>query len=170
MTNLLSVERLKHLFSYDPSTGVFKRLVPVRGVKPGATVGHVSEALGYLIIGIDRHQYFGHRLAWLYMTGKWPSDEIDHKNCIRHDNRWDNLREATSTQNKQNRIVRSRTLPRGVYLYPIAVKQGLAKPYCSRIRVNGKQKFLGYFETPDAAHAAYVAAAKKYHGEFARAA
>lgn len=168
MTDILSIERLKHLLTYDPNTGIFKRRVSVRGAKLGKPVGHVHKTLGYLTIGIDRRVYLGHRLAWFYMTGRWPVDEIDHRNCIRHDNRWTNLRQATSTQNKQNRIVPSRTLPRGVSLFPIALRDQLAKPYCSRIRVGGKRKFLGYFETPELAHDAYVTAAQKYHGEFAR--
>src|SRR6202035_4009666 len=99
---LLTAERLREFIHYDPLTGVFTWLVlPVcrgprfvgRGpnqVRVGGIAGCVSKSNGYRRIKIGGHPYCAHRLAWLYMTGTWPKDEIDHINRVRSDNRFCN--------------------------------------------------------------------------------
>jgi hypothetical protein len=57
---------------------------------------------GYVAIRIDGRKFQAHRLAWFYVNGKWPKDQIDHANGVRHDNRIVNLREATQAENSQN--------------------------------------------------------------------
>lgn len=98
---MLSQEYLKSILHYDPETGILSWKVDRRRVKIGQIAGYLC--LGYVAIGIDGKLYKGHRLAWLYMTGEWPKDEIDHINRTKHDNRWVNLREATKEQNCDNR-------------------------------------------------------------------
>ncbi len=94
--------------------------------------------------------------------GIWPKNLIDHEDHNCKNNRLLNLREATHQQNQFNKRMPNKTGFKGV------VRSGSTKnPYMSLIRINGKQTYLGSFETPEAAHAAYCAAAQEHHGEFA---
>ncbi len=108
-------------------------------------------------------------LVWLYVYRRWPEAEIDHCNVNTLDNRVNNLREATRSQNKANRRVlkTNRTGLKGV---EDTGRLSAAKRYRARIMVNGKTTNLGYFTTPELAHVAYAKAAVKYFGEFARSA
>lgn len=159
---MITQEYLKSILNYDPETGLFTWLVQKgKRVKIGQKAGIISE--GYIKIKIDGKKYFAHRLAWLYMTGEWPKDEIDHKNTIRGDNRWENLREATSQQNSFNISIRvnNKSGFKGVYKYK-------HYGYRAAINFNGKITMLGLFATAKEAHEAYVKAAKEIFGEFFR--
>lgn len=159
----LSYELLRELLAYDPDTGIFTWKVDVaRNVKAGSVAGS-TVGIGYRNIRIYRLAYRAHRLAWLFMTGKWPIDMIDHINGVRDDNRFANLREATCEQNRRNS---GKHAASGSGFKGVSWKEG--RGWRAYIHVQGKQRHLGYFSTPGKAHAAYVAAAKKYHGEFAR--
>lgn len=93
---------LKKYLSYCPFTGVFIwQLCPGTRVKQGDKAGCIGET-GYVQIRFKNKVYKAHRIAWLFMTGKWPPDQIDHKNGIEDDNRWRNLRLATNQQNAMN--------------------------------------------------------------------
>lgn len=159
----LTQERLKELLRYDPETGLFYWLQDRYRVKAGDRAGSVSPSTQYRIIRLDQRNYAEHRLAWFYAKGEWPASEVDHKDLNRQNNKWENLRLATSSQNKANRKGRG-AYPKGVCFHKAS---GL---FSSRIHSNGKQISLGYFNTPELAHEAYRLAAPKYHGEFARAA
>jgi len=100
---ILTAERLRELLHYDPETGVFSRR---SGPRAGLPVGSRHSA-GYLAINVDRQPRLAHRLAWLYMTGKWPEINLDHINLIKTDNRFANLREAGHSENNQNCEARS---------------------------------------------------------------
>jgi hypothetical protein len=115
-------------------------------------------------LSIDGRQYAAHRLAWLHMTGEWPPADIDHANGDPGDNRWNNLRAATRAQNISNGRKRSTNTSgfKGVSW------RSAKEKWQAAITVNGLKRFLGYFDDPAEAHAAYVRAAEKYHGEFAR--
>ena len=160
----LSLSRLKQVLHYEPETGQFTRVQAGRGVTVGPICG--SECDGYRTVVIDGSSYRLHRLAFLYMEGEWPQAKVDHINGDRADNRWANLRHATIRQNSHNRKTRSDS------------KCGLkgvswnARPqkWMARIGVDGKSKYLGVYKTPEEAHTAYVVAADRYFGEFARAA
>lgn len=97
----LTQEELKKYVNYDPETGVFTRKV-ARG---GRKVGDVAGALnwkGYLLFSINDTPYRAHRMAWLYVYGGMPKDQIDHINGVKTDNRICNLREASNTENCRN--------------------------------------------------------------------
>ncbi len=163
---MITYHRLLELLDYDPATGMFRWRVKRHRVKAG-TVAGCLHGTGYVVISADGQIYLAHRLAWLWMTGKWPSDDIDHANLDRSDNRWSNLREATRSQNRANAPIHAHNKVRlkGVYRAPAK----LDKPFRAEIRKDGKRYFLGYFKTKEEAHAAYGAAATSLHGEFARA-
>jgi hypothetical protein len=100
--------------------------------------------------------------VWALSTGEWPLTEIDHINGLKDDNRICNLRLATKEQNQQNRPAHSgHALPKGVTLHKQSGK------YQAQIGAGGKTIYLGLFDAPDAAGAAYARAAKRHHGEFA---
>jgi|ERR1700720_213694 len=105
MRNELTVERLRERLSYDPESGIFTWRVAVGCArcrrKPGDLAGRLLDR-GYRQIKIEGRQYLAHRLAVHYMTGAWPEHEVDHRDLDKSNNRWDNLRAATSSQNKSN--------------------------------------------------------------------
>lgn len=98
---MLTVERLKELVTYDPSTGTLVWNSTGKGRRKDKTAGKPDSG-GYLRLCIDGSRYRVHRLAFLYMTGEWPQGEVDHINGVRTDNRWANLRRASRTQQGRN--------------------------------------------------------------------
>jgi len=159
----LTVERLPDYLHFDPDTGVFTRLI---STSPNARAGDVAGWInkGYLQIRIDGRKYLAHRLAFFYMTGKFPIDQIDHINMDKSDNRWVNLREATNAQNQANIHARITNTSghKGVSWRP------REKKWRACIGRNGHHHHLGYFDNSETATAAYETAAKKHFGEFAR--
>jgi hypothetical protein len=148
---------------YDPDTGVFTWRVYTGAARPGNVAGMVGP-IGYRYIGIARRLYPAHRLAWFYVHGEWPPQDIDHINMERADNRLANLRLATRSQNMANGKARvgNRSGFKGVFFHKQAGK------WTARLTVNGRCRSLGFHATPEAAHAAYVSAAKQAFGDFAR--
>lgn len=105
---MLTQGRLLELMHYDPETGVMRRKVGRYAASVGAPAGRLNG--GYLRVSIDNSSYYVHRLAWLYMTGSWPSGQIDHRSFDRTDNRFANLRDASAKQNNENkRALRTNT-------------------------------------------------------------
>jgi hypothetical protein len=156
---MITQERLKQLFMYDENTGNFIRLVNRRGNgRSGRVAGHCNKALGYILIGVDYGMYRAHRLAWLYVYGVWPQHDIDHINGVKTDNRIANLRDVPPVVNSQN----LKKAPSTNKLGFLGVSFWQNK-YRAVIRVEGKQKYLGSYETPELAHQAYVEAKRKYH-------
>ena len=101
-TQILTVERLRELLHYDSDTGVFTwRVYRSPGAKKGDVAGCVNEG-GYIATQVDRKHYLSHRLAWLYVYGAWPIDEIDHKDGNPANNHIANLRDVTRLTNSQN--------------------------------------------------------------------
>lgn len=163
MTRGLTQERLKELLCYNPLSGVFTwKVWRPNGVKVGDAAG--TPRWGRLSIKVDGEAYFASRLAWFYMTGKWPVAMLDHKNLDKLDNRWENLREATRQQNSANRHGWASSGLKGAYWH------AKRKRFVAVICVNYKAKTLGYFHTAEEAHAAYCRAAKFHFGEYARSA
>lgn len=161
---MISAAELKTLLCYDPETGLFLRLISRSpNAKAGDNAGAVDR-YGYVWISINRRRYSAHRLAWFYMTGGWPSEMIDHRDGDKSNNRFENLRPASRSQNAANSRARNSAGLKGVSFDKRTSKWGAS------IRKGGRFTWLGTFETPEAAHAAYVAASVHVHGEFARAA
>lgn len=107
--------------------------------------------------------YQAHRIAWLLMTGQWPSQLIDHRDGDRGNNRASNLRNCEQSQNSCNRhIVSGRCRHKGVYFVAVRGK------YAAQIKVKGVSFWLGLHDTESAAAAAYDTAAVRVHGDFAR--
>ncbi len=160
---LPTVERINELFSYDPESGVLRwRVSPARNVKAGAVAG-CPDSCGYLVVQLDGKRLKVHRVIWLLQTGEWPEAEIDHINGIRDDNRFANLRQATRQENKCNSLKHANNTSgyKGVHW-----DKGTRK-WRAQVYEGGKKFHLGLFETPEEAHAAYVAEAQKRHGVFA---
>lgn len=158
----LSRERLREVLSYDPATGIFTWLISKGSVSKGRTASSIEQQ-GYVVIRIDGLSYKAHRLAWLYVYGKWPS-LLDHINGVCTDNRIANLREATYSQNQQN----SRPRYTGKSHFKGASRD--RGKWRATIVIDGRQKYLGGFNTPEEAHARYCQVAQETFGEFARGA
>jgi hypothetical protein len=149
---------LSGVLTYDPDTGIFTWRV---STGPRAKVGAVAGALskdGYIQIRVDGRLYKAHRLAWLWVTGKGPASEVDHINGSKSDNRLCNLRLATPAENQQNQRCSHRDSKSGL----LGVTRHRNR-WLARITVGGKNEHLGTFDTPELAHAAYLAAKALYH-------
>ena len=146
------------LFRYDPDTGLLYKTK-----NPGAVAGCISNQ-GRRVVFVGARQYQGTHIAWCLMTGAWPPKGmmIDHRDGDTLNDRWDNLRLATPSQNLANARC------------PKDNKVGLkgASRCGSRWRAHisrgGRQVCIGRFDTAEEAHDAYCRAAKEYYGEFAR--
>ena len=163
---MLTQKRLKELFYYHPESGDFVRLISANyNARIGDQAGCLNSA-GYLCIQIDGKIYRCHRLVWLYAHGSFPPDEIDHVNGIRNDNRVDNLRFSTRSENARNmaKPVTNTSGVKGVSWHKRSGK------WQANIRLNGVLKYLGYFSDIEAAAQAYADASRRLHGEFGRVA
>lgn len=160
MSTLITQERLREVLSYDPDIGIFKWLIRPnhRPFPPGHIAGTLSCRDGYLRIGIDNKIYLAHRLAWLYMTGKWPTHLLDHRDGYKSNNAFSNLREATKSQNGQNQRKANSQSSSGLIG---ACRYG--DRWVSGIKTNGKRKHIGVYDTAQEAHEAYIAAKRKAH-------
>lgn len=164
--NGMTAERLKELLTYDPVSGVFRWRVGRGRQRASSIAGTISvrkNGRAYVRINISGKIYSAHRLAFLFMTGVWPPNEVDHARGDGTDNSWANLRLATKAQNQGNRR-KSRNNTTGFKSVSVRANGR----FYAYIMVNGKQKHLGYFDSPELAHAAYCAAAEKQFGPFAR--
>jgi hypothetical protein len=132
-------------------------------VQVGDVAGRVRRD-GYRLITIKRIVYAAHRLAWFYMTGKWCPVVVDHRDGDPSNNRWGNLRRSTQSQNCANRRRHKNNACgfTGVTRLPSGRWRAI-------IGKDGRRYDLAIFATAEATHAAYVAAARKLFGEFARA-
>lgn len=158
----ISQSGLRELFSYDSQSGLLVRK-KFKGGKRAGPVGTVHSQ-GYLTVGVLNKVYKVHRLVWLYHHGVFPEDMIDHINGEKADNRIENLRLATASLNKANEKLRRDNTSGFKGAKPHKGK------WQARIGINGVRRSLGYFDTPEGAHAAYMKAAVKHFGEFARSA
>lgn len=159
---MITAERLREVLHYDPATGEFSRRTPTKRTKAGGVIGAVRGRDGYAFVCVDGRKYLAHRLAWLYVHGHWPGAGLDHINCMRSDNRLANLREASQSQNMGN-TRRSRANTSGF-------KGVIWHAAANRWRATICHRHIGFFDAPEDAHAAYMAAAERIFGEFARAA
>lgn len=155
----LTVTRLREVLEYEAETGLFKWLVVLSNVVRSGSIAGCLNKYGYRLIRIDGNLYLAHRLAWLYMHGQWPENEIDHINGETSDNRISNLRQATRSQNMQNEKV-ARKSNKSCGLLGVS-KNG--RGWKAEIKVDGKKLHLGSYKTPSEAHDAYVLAKGSLH-------
>lgn len=158
----LTVERLRAVLDYDPLTGVFVRLVKTsNNVDMSKPPGYVSDQ-GYLIISVDGREYRAHRLAWLHVTGEWPSNLIDHENEIRLDNRFSNLRDLTKRGNMENQSKPYSGNSSGILGVSRCRRTGR---WVANIKSNYRSQYLGRFAKKLDAQAAYLAAKALLHAD-----
>ena len=161
---MITYQQARKLLTYNSKTGELRWRNPV-GHQTTGSVG-TPDGKGYLQVHIRPRLYRVHRLIWLWKTGEWPAEQIDHKNGIRDDNRWCNLRLANQQQQNWNQKIygrKNKTGIKGVFWHEEC------KGYAAVIHAKGQKLWLGAYPTPELAAVAYRQAAKKYFGEFARA-
>jgi hypothetical protein len=157
----LTQERLKEILHYDPDTGEWRWLIKPRdGMQIGDKAGWGRNRRH---IEFNGRQYRAARLAFFYMTGNWPSNDMDHKSRKSSDERWSNLRSATRLQNNQNAKlpITNTSGYKGVYF------NKKLQMWVAQINNNKKHIYLGSFNTAKEAAYAYDRGARQYHGEFA---
>jgi len=162
MVPTITHDRLLELLAYDPKTGLFRWYVKRRGRGSTSWFSGSIHGAGYRVIGIDLRLYLAHRLAWFYVHGVWPTNELDHKDRNRSNNAIENLREATRSENGRNTSLRSDNTSgaKGV-IWSKACGKWLAQ-----IHAEGRGSFIGVFESKEEAIRAYAEEAKKCFGEF----
>ena len=158
MKTELTADRVRELLDYNHETGEFRWRKDNGKARRGCVAGHNHR--GYVIIGICGRRIGAHRLAWLYVHGRFPQLQIDHINCNPSDNRISNLREANAQQNNHNKhkaSSNSRSGVLGVYW------RGDRNKWRAGIRVNREKIWLGYFVNKEDAQAAYLEAKRRLH-------
>lgn len=111
---MITAIELRERLQYNPDTGRWVWLKSDRGGWVGKPAGTL-DAKGYWVIKIDGQSYKASRLAFLYMTGEWPPEEMDHIDRTPWNDCWINLRPATRTENNQNRVKIGPSGQQGIY-------------------------------------------------------
>lgn len=157
--NKINSTLLREILNYDPDTGIFtwKKKICKR-IIVGNTAGCLRN--GYISINIFGKRYPAHRLALMYVYGHCDSQDVDHINGIKNDNKISNLRFATRSENKQNRLS---VQPNNKSGYTGVDWHKASNGWRSTITIMGKQKHLGTFKNKEDAYAAYVEAKRKLH-------
>lgn len=157
---MLTQDQLKEVLHYSPETGVFTWLVsPCPRLRKGAEAGCVNIQSGkpYRVVGVRYQLYPAHRLAFLYMTGEFPEDQVDHIDGNGCNNIWSNLRAVTGLENQKNRRKNANNTSGRTGIYWNVNRNR----WVSRIMVEGKSKYLGCFTNKEDA----IAARKKAEAE-----
>jgi len=155
---MITQSELKEILDYNPNSGRFtwKETINNRSIK-GSVAGY-EKCASYMAIGFHGKSYLAHRLAWLYVNGKMPKEQIDHINHDRTDNRICNLRCVDRSTNQKNKSIgknnKSGFMGVSWDLYMKKWKVG--------IKVNKKSIHLGYFEDKQLAIEKRKAANIKY--------
>jgi hypothetical protein len=161
---VIDANTLREALAYDQETGAFTWRTKHGHMLAGTSAGSISH-YGYVEIRLQKKLYKAHRLAWLYVHGEWPAEQIDHINGNKADNRLCNLRPATNRENARNKPAYKRNTSgiKGVSWSKVSQKW-----MAMVTNEDGRYVYLGLFT--DKAEAALVraAAAQKFHGEFAR--
>lgn len=154
----LTAEELKKYLDYNPETGIFIwKKVPSNRVKINTEAGWIR-ADGYRLIKLFKITYPAHHLAWFYIYGKLPEDQIDHINGIPNDNRIVNLREVTNFENGKNQKLRKNNTSGVMGVHYIKPN----RKWSAYIDIKYKRKGLGYYDDKWDAICARKSAEKKY--------
>ena len=154
---ILTQRELKRILRYNKETGLFTRKIATcNSVKVGDIAGFIQPS-GYVSICIKGKEYRAHRLAFLYVLGYFPENLIDHKDRVRHNNKWGNLRESSKSCNINNTRIWSNNTSG---IKGVAWKKPRNK-WRAYITINFKTISLGNFvNIKDAAEARYNAEIK----------
>lgn len=133
---------LQDILHYDPDTGIFTwKISTARRIHVGDTAGHIRPD-GYGVITLKGVRYLSHRLAFLYMTGEFPANTVDHIDGNTGNNSWSNLRDVEHTENCKNQK-RAKNNTSGV----IGVNwHSRYKKWTAFISIHGVYKFIGSFD------------------------
>lgn len=159
----VAAERLRELLDYDPLSGLLTwRKDRNQLAKKGSVAGNLH-VKGYVHVKVDGKEYKAHRLAWVWMTGEFPPDQVDHINGCKSDNRWSNIRLANNAENQRNVGTRkdNKSGTRGVTWHE------RQKKWIASIRVDGRLFHLGSFDTIEEATAMRKGCEPWLLGEFA---
>ena len=159
----ITAERLHEVLHYDPSTGIFTWKVRLSYNVPAGRLAGSYKSGKYCFIRVDGVIYPAHRLAWFYMTGTWPKNDIDHKDTNPQNNAFNNLRDVTRQVNKQNRRSPQANNKTGILGVCFDKRVGRKNPWCMQIRLPDGTKMRSEHATPEEAHAAYLAAKRLHH-------
>lgn len=156
------LEEIKENIQYDPGTGLFMLVRDKSNVKSGQIAGSLC-GNGYIRIVVNYKRYYAHRLAWLFVNGTWPANDIDHINGIKTDNRYSNLRDATKSNNQHNRSTpRNNTSGiKGVCWDKHANK------WLASCKIEGVGHHIGLFTCISDAEKAVREFRENHHGKFA---
>jgi hypothetical protein len=161
---MITQEYLKDILIYDKETGIFTwKVNHTCKSKIGKLAGSIKQNK-YVEVQINKKRYYAHRLAWLYEYGQFPKQQLDHINNNPNDNRIENLREASYSQNGMNKSLQknNKSGVKGVGWCETA------KKWRARITINKIEYHLGLFSDLELAELVVTEARNKYHGEFAR--
>jgi hypothetical protein len=159
---MLTQARLREVLDYDEATGVFVwKMRLAQRLRVGDVAGSLTEK-GYLIIRIDTKPYLAHRLVWFYVHGVIP-ERVEHRDRNGLNNAIGNLRLATQSQNLYNIGLRDSNTSGAIGVHWDRSKN----KWTAQIRAEGKNRFLGRFDTLEEAAAVRRKATDELHGEFA---
>jgi hypothetical protein len=157
------IEEIRKLLHYCPKTGIFTWKQKRGGKATQGMRAGTTGSRGYEMIALHKTRFRSHRLAFALVTGRWPTNEIDHINGDTSDNRWDNLREATRSQNMQNIGARKTNI---TGIKGISWSKGKGK-WHARTRDGEKEIHVGYYDTLQEAALAVKNKREELHGNYA---
>lgn len=157
-SNLPTIDRLNELFSYCPDTGTLTRKITTSPKTLAGTVaGYLND--GYINVVVDQRTMRAHRVVWALYYGRYPENTIDHRDGVRSNNKIKNLRDITKAANCQNQRAAQAGNPTGL----LGVHPRPSSRFQAVISVDGKNRYLGTYPTPEAAHEAYLQAKRVLH-------
>ncbi|MCP4408507.1 MAG: HNH endonuclease [Gammaproteobacteria bacterium] len=157
----LTAARARQLLKYDPATGALTWRVGGRDQGKGKRAGAVCGRYGQIML--DSVNYRTHRVIWLMQTGSWPCALVDHRDGDGLNNAWDNLRQATYSQNAFNRRLGKRNTTGAVGVCP----DKASGKFEAHITISGRIRHLGKYNCVADAAAVRCEAERHYFGAFA---
>lgn len=162
----LTAETLRSLLDYDHETGQLTwKVSRTISIKVGDRAGSINKN-GYVVVVLKvgdqpPRAFKAHRLIFLWITGRWPTRFVDHIDGCRSNNRWANLRDANESENAQNQRSahrnKTKSCPLGVTWHKRLQR------WQAKIRVGGRSRHIGTFDSAEQAHAAYLDAKRQFH-------
>lgn len=158
MIIMITSDHIRSILQYDPNTGHF---IWIKRTNRKDLLGKIAGSktnTGYWAISVNNRKILSHRIAWIYVTGEWPTQHIDHINGNKKDNSFANLRQVTRFGNLQN--MRKATKANKIGFLGVSAHQG---KWRTQIMVNGKRIRASGFNTPEEAHEKYLELKREHH-------